>query len=74
MLVLGRLVVPEAAVRIGIQAGAMGEAKLWLVPSVSLATTRGYTARELDRIMVIVARNAEVLIDRWLKTCQEMMT
>jgi len=59
---------------IHVRGGAMGEAKLWLVPSVSLATTRGYTARELDRIMVIVARNAEVLIDRWLKTCQEMMT
>lgn len=57
-----------------VRGGAMGEAKLWLVPSVSLATTWGYTARELDRIRVIVARNAEVLIDRWLQTCQEMLT
>jgi hypothetical protein len=54
--------------------GSIGEAKLWLVPSVSVATTWGYTARELARIRVIVARNAEVLIDRWLRACQDMTT
>lgn len=59
---------------IHVRGGSIGEAKLWLVPSVSLAMTWGYTARELDRIRVIVVRNAEVLIDRWLRTCQDMMT
>ncbi len=58
---------------IHVRGGSIGEAKVWLVPSVSLATMWGYTARELDRIRVIVARNAEVLIERWLQTCQEMM-
>lgn len=57
-----------------VRGGSIGEAKLWLVPSVSIATTWGYTARELDRIKVIVVRNAEDLIDRWLQTCQEMTT
>ncbi len=59
---------------IHVRGGSIGEAKLWLVPSVSLATTWGYTAQELARIRVFVARNAEVLIDRWLMTCQDVMT
>ena len=59
---------------IHVRGGSAGEAKLWLVPSVSLATTRGYTARELARIRLIVVRNGEVLIDRWRRACQDMMT
>lgn len=59
---------------IHVRGGSTGEGKLWLVPSVSLATTWGYTAQELARIRLIVVRNAEVLIDRWLRTCQERMT
>ena len=59
---------------IHVRGGSIGEAKYWLVPSFSLATSWGYTATELARIRAIVARNAEVLIDQWLRTCQDMMT
>jgi hypothetical protein len=45
---------------IHVRGGSAGEAKLWLAPSVSLATTWGYTPAELARIKLIVARNAEV--------------
>lgn len=59
---------------IHVRGGSLGEAKLWLLPSVSVATTWGYTPTELARIRLIVARNVEVLIDRWLQTCQDMTT
>lgn len=59
---------------IHVRGGSVGEVKLWLVPSVSVATAWGYTPRELARIRVIAARNVEVLIDRWLRTCKEMST
>lgn len=59
---------------IHVSGGSAGEAKVWLVPSISFATTWGYTAAELARIRLIVAQNAEVLIERWLRTCQEMTT
>lgn len=59
---------------IHVRGGSIGEAKCWLAPSVSLAKSWGYTSTELARIRVIVARNAEVLIDRWLRTCQNMTT
>lgn len=59
---------------IHVRGGSIGEAKYWLAPSVSLAKSWGYTSTELARIRVIVARNAEVLIDRWLRTCQDMTT
>ena len=57
-----------------VRGGSIGEAKFWLVPTVSLATSWGYTAREVARIRQIVARNAEDLIDQWLRTCQQMTT
>ena len=60
--------------RIHVHGGSIGEAKFWLAPTVGLATAWGYTARELARIRFIVARNAEVLIDQWLRTCQHMTT
>ena len=59
---------------IHVRAGSIGEAKFWLAPTVGLATAWGYTARELARIRVIVVRNAEVLIDQWLRTWQDMTT
>ena len=59
---------------IHVRGGSIGEAKFWLAPTVGLATAWGYTARELARIRFIVARNAEVLIDQWLRTCQDMTT
>jgi len=59
---------------IHVRGGSIGEAKVWLVPTVSLATTWGYTARELARIQLIVARNTEVLVELWHRTCREMTT
>ena len=59
---------------IHVRGGSIGEAKVWLMPTVSLATTWGYTARELARVQLIVARNAEVLVEQWHRTCQDMTT
>lgn len=56
-----------------VRGGSLGEAKIWIAPSIGVASAWGYTPHELARIRVIVARNSEVLIDRWLRTCQEMM-
>ncbi len=57
-----------------VRGGSPGEAKIWLVPAVSIATTWGYTARDVERVRLIVARNAEVLVDQWLRTCQDITT
>jgi len=57
---------------IHVRGGSIGEAKFWLIPSVGLANASGYTRLELERIRGIVTRNTEVLVDRWVQTCQEM--
>ena len=56
---------------IHVRGGSNGEAKSWLVPSVSLANASGYTRLEVERIRVIVTRNVEVLLVGWELTCRE---
>jgi hypothetical protein len=58
---------------IHVRGGSLGEAKFWLVPSVSLANAAGYTRPEVERLRVIVTRSAELLLEGWERTCREMM-
>ena len=53
-----------------VNGGGRGGAKLWLVPEVSVAAHRGYTARELARIQSIVLEHREILTERWLDACE----
>lgn len=46
------------------------ESYFWLVPEVSVAAHRGYTARELARIQSIVLEHREILTERWLDACE----
>jgi hypothetical protein len=50
--------------------GGGGEAKFWLVPEVSLAAHRGYTARDLVRIETITEVHRATLRERWLEVCE----
>ena len=58
---------------IHVRGGSNGEAKFWLVPSVSFANASGYTRLEVERIRVIVTSNAEVLLEGWELSCREAM-
>lgn len=42
-----------------------GEAKFWLTPTVTLATSVGLTDRQLHEAAVIVADHLEVIADAW---------
>lgn len=55
---------------IHVKGGGRGEAKLWLVPEISLAAHRGYTARDLVNIEAIIREHRETLVERWLDVCE----
>jgi len=50
--------------------GGPGAAKIWLLPEVSVAASRGYTARDLERIEAIVRQHRQTLLDRWVEACE----
>ena len=49
--------------------GGEGEAKLWLEPEVELAAYRGYTQREIGRIVRIARDHRSTLVQRWDEEC-----
>jgi hypothetical protein len=53
-----------------VKGGGPGEAKFWLEPNINLAAHRGYTARDLARILAILNEHRATLIERWLDVCE----
>ena len=49
--------------------GSGGEAKLWLEPEVELAVHRGYTQREIGRIVRLTRDHRPMLVHRWDEEC-----
>lgn len=42
-----------------------GEAKFWLVPSVSLARNDGFNARDLKDLVGVVEQNSKMFVEAW---------
>lgn len=45
--------------------GNDGRAKVWLRPSVSLASARGYTQQQIDRILKITEEHSDEFLAAW---------
>ncbi len=52
-----------------VKGGGGGEAKVWLDPDVELAANKGYTPREMSRVLTIVRENRAALVSRWDQEC-----
>lgn len=50
--------------------GGAGECKVWLEPEVGVAAVKGYTSREVARILAIVRDHRDTLIQRWIDECE----
>lgn len=53
-----------------VKGGGRGGAKFWLVPSVSRAAHRGYTAIDLSKIEALLVEHRQTLVERWLDVCE----
>jgi hypothetical protein len=53
-----------------VQGGGNGQAKLWLLPEIGMAASRGYTIRDLARIEAIAREHRQTLLERWIEACE----
>jgi hypothetical protein len=45
--------------------GGGRDAKIWLVPEISIADSYGFNPRELSNILRIISANRELLLSAW---------
>ena len=57
-----------------VRGGGSGGAKVWLDQDASLAVSKGYTPREIERIVAIVRKHRPTLVDRWIEACEGAKT
>lgn len=54
-----------------VRGGGPGEAKVWLDEEVSVAAARGYTPREVERVIRVARIHREKLVERWMEACKD---
>lgn len=55
---------PSEPVHIHVRGGGC-DAKVWVVPEISLADSYGFNSRELSDILDVVSRNRDLIVQSW---------